>query len=214
MIFPRPRSIMPWTTAWVQTNGPVRFVSRTASQSALLIWASGPRRFTPALLTSTSIGPTSFSMRATERAHLVGFGDIESLTVRLQAAGLECLDGMVQLGAVPAVEHDHRPRPSEATGDGQSQTATRSGNQSDGSIQIEEILGHGDSIKHSFGPRRRLYRYPDASASRAREGHQAAGFRLGEFTWTSGLAMRGIWACPATCVPVRGMRLGVGGATR
>ena len=66
--FPPPRSIIRRTTGWVITNTPVRSVRITFSQASTVMSSSGVRSITAALLTSTSMGPTSASIRSTASA--------------------------------------------------------------------------------------------------------------------------------------------------
>src|SRR5512143_3410463 len=60
---PQRRLIMPRATSFVSRNGPFRFASSTASQSSSPMRNSRLSRFSPALFTSRSTGPTSASTR-------------------------------------------------------------------------------------------------------------------------------------------------------
>ena len=56
---PQPREVMPSTTCLVMLNSECRLLAITAFQSSRLIWRNSVSRLPPALLTSTSISPTS-----------------------------------------------------------------------------------------------------------------------------------------------------------
>jgi hypothetical protein len=64
MMRPQPRSTMPSHTGLVMLNTLSRLVRSTASQSGLPIFRKVASRVMPALLTSTSTGPTSVCIRA------------------------------------------------------------------------------------------------------------------------------------------------------
>ena len=61
MILPRPRAIMPGTTARAQRNIEVRLVARTVSHSSSVTSSDGLSRVMPALLTRMSMGPSADS---------------------------------------------------------------------------------------------------------------------------------------------------------
>ena len=65
MMRPQPRSTMPSHTGLVMLNTESRLVRMTASQFGLSIFLKVMSRVMPALLTSTSTGPTSFTILAT-----------------------------------------------------------------------------------------------------------------------------------------------------
>jgi hypothetical protein len=66
MIRPQPRSAMASHTGLVMLNTESRLVRITASQFGLSIFLKVMSRVMPALLTSTSIGPTSLTIIATQ----------------------------------------------------------------------------------------------------------------------------------------------------
>ena len=64
-IAPRPRFCMPSSTAWVTAIVPRRLTPSTKSHSASSVLTKNAKRSVPALLTSTSIGPSASSAAAT-----------------------------------------------------------------------------------------------------------------------------------------------------
>src|SRR6266545_2080698 len=69
IIRPQPRSVMPSQTCLVMLKQLSRLVLITASQLGLSIFLNVMSRVIPALLTSTSTGPTSLTTCATHAAH-------------------------------------------------------------------------------------------------------------------------------------------------
>ncbi len=68
MIRPRRSRIMPLLARRAQRKDPARLVSTTVSQSSSLIRMRSPSLVTPALATSTSTGPPSFSSASVNAA--------------------------------------------------------------------------------------------------------------------------------------------------
>ena len=66
-IEPRPRSAMPAPTSWARCHGATRSISTVAAKSSSVSSATGPALITPALFTSTSIGPTASAASRTNR---------------------------------------------------------------------------------------------------------------------------------------------------
>ena len=71
-IRPRPRAIMPSTTARVAWSAPLKLTAIRRSQSAGSLSAKSARRSQPALLTSTSTGPTASATARTAASTATG----------------------------------------------------------------------------------------------------------------------------------------------
>ncbi len=69
MMRPKPRSRMPLITCRVMLNTESRSVRMTSDHCSWVIFWSMASREIPALLTSTSTGPTSFSTAMTPCSH-------------------------------------------------------------------------------------------------------------------------------------------------
>ena len=106
MMRPQPRSTMPSQTCLVMLKHESRLVRMTASQSALSIFLNVMSRVMPALLTSTSTGPTSPSdLRDACDARVV-VDDVARIGAKLVALLLHRCEPLLRLGVARRVRGD------------------------------------------------------------------------------------------------------------